>query len=444
MRCSVNRLGLVFLITLAAGCGADNGAEPASEEQASGSAAGASGGTKDSGAAPGTGGKTGSAGSTGTGGTTSSGGHTGTGGTTGSGGATGSGGSPGIGGSSPTGTPPNLVPGVWTNITPSNLDLSKAGSGVLCVAIDPTNTAVLYICVEKLGIWKTTDSGATWVPLSTATVDPIQYDKFTPFLDIAINIAIDPLDPKHMYATEGVRGANNGFWISHDGSQSWSVENFAKFAPSYDFTTLVVDSTDFRHVLIGSHYCCTGALMESKDAGDTWKVFTQGIPQGTFGIGILNHPASGTGNTNTWEIHADGMLRTSDAGQTWTKVSNVGGIHGATEIYYTSAGVLYSGAAGNPLRSTDNGLTWTQVDAGGGGVYPTVIGDGHSLYVFMDNFHPSTCKTSLETDGVTWTTYNGGQVVPRAPLMMRFDPVSRVIYSANWDQGIWALRVIDP
>jgi hypothetical protein len=62
----------------------------------------------------------------------------------------------------------------------------------------------------------------------------------------------------------------------------------------------------------------------------------------------------------------------------------------------------------------------------------------------MDNFNPSTSKTSPESDGANWTNYNGTQVVPRAPLQMRFDPVARIVYSANWDQGIWALKVLDP
>ena len=54
-------------------------------------------------------------------------------------------------------------------------------------------------------------------------------------------------------------------------------------------------------------------------------------------------------------------------------------------------------------------------------------------------------SVSPEGDGATWTAYKGGtQKFGNGPLVMEFDPVNRIMYSANWQWGIWALKVVDP
>jgi len=52
--------------------------------------------------------------------------------------------------------------------------------------------------------------------------------------------------------------------------------------------------------------------------------------------------------------------------------------------------------------------------------------------------------TSKENDGDTWKAYNDQANISRGPYIMDFDRVSRIMYSASWEAGLWALRVIDP
>jgi hypothetical protein len=52
--------------------------------------------------------------------------------------------------------------------------------------------------------------------------------------------------------------------------------------------------------------------------------------------------------------------------------------------------------------------------------------------------------TAPDSAGTTWTPYQGGaQKFKDGPYRIRFDKVNRIIYSANWVAGVWALRVID-
>jgi hypothetical protein len=113
--------------------------------------------------------------------------------------------------------------------------------------------------------------------------------------------------------------------------------------------------------------------------------------------------------------------------------------------------VIYAPATPYPVRSTDGGLTWTQITNGiGYNYYTGLMGDGNTLYTMhaagltgTPYNDPWLC--SSEKDGLTWTTYQGGvQKFGNGPYLMKFDKKNRIMYSANWGAGMWALKVIDP
>ena len=117
--------------------------------------------------------------------------------------------------------------------------------------------------------------------------------------------------------------------------------------------------------------------------------------------------------------------------------------------------VLYAGATADAVRIKDNGVTWEQLKDGPGySYYYSVQGDGTTLYTqhantgttngnFMDkDLTHSPYIVSHENDGLKWTPYKGGaQTFINGPFSMRFDPDNRIMYSANWDAGLWALKV---
>ena len=79
--------------------------------------------------------------------------------------------------------------------------------------------------------------------------------------------------------------------------------------------------------------------------------------------------------------------------------------------------------------------------------YYTVHGDGDLLYT-MRSYADKGVKynapflVSPESDGLTWTQHNGGaQKFDNGPCILRFDKVNRILYSANWNAGVWALKI---
>ena len=128
------------------------------------------------------------------------------------------------------------------------------------------------------------------------------------------------------------------------------------------------------------------------------------------------------------------MQRTTDSGQTWTKISTESIAHGGGTVYYTPEGVLYASGNVHHLRSTDNGQSFTSLNSPGG---TAVFGDGKKLYtarVAGDHI-----MVSAESDGLTWTNFND-QVFIGGPFEMALDSTYD-LYSASWNAGIWALKL---
>jgi hypothetical protein len=368
----------------------------------------------------------------------------------------------------PAGTPPALTAGVWTNLTSPQMTLGSGGGpkfGIAEFDFDPGNPYVIYVCVDQDGLWKTTDGGSTWKQLGDSTKIG---STSTQYLDSPIAVRVDPNNANHLIATQGVRGSTLGFWVSQDGGNTWTMPpGFVSTAPTRDVTTLTVDPTDFNHLLVGSHSAWPGltnaGILESKDGGTTWIVHQPdvGFPSSSIGISFLYEPSMGLGNAQTWLVGTDGngLYRTTDSGANFTRVTPAGSAfpnfsitHGGNQIYYASNGYIYTGLFVYPARSMDNGLTWEFIPGFAYASYYSVVGDGTHLYTQIaftgDNSGQGLqpYRTSLETDGLTWAPYDplqkGAQTFTDGPFMMKFDAGRGILYSANWNAGFWALKVL--
>jgi hypothetical protein len=361
---------------------------------------------------------------------------------------------------------PSLTPGVWTNITPPVSGISST-YGTTHLAIDPSSHGVLYETVDTLGLWKSTNCGASWVLLGRPpAVFPSPSNGYTtPYLDSPIEVVVDPGDSTHLVATQGVRGTALGFWVSHNSGATWTMPTaFYKLSNSTttnDVTQFAVDPTNFNHIILGSHspwpgYSSSG-IMETTDGGNSWAVHppVSSWTPNTHAVNFLYNPASGQGNSNTWlvgDTGGDGMWRTADGGKTWTQVTTYNAVHAGGELFYTPSGTIFTGSTPYPIYSTDNGLTWSQVNKTGLSYfyYYAVVGDGTTLYTMPSNAQQGPAITgpylvTPESTGTTsaWTGYQGGaQTFTNGPYQLLFDSTNGLMYSGNWNVGLWVLKVI--
>ncbi|MBU6199445.1 MAG: hypothetical protein KGI64_06930 [Xanthomonadaceae bacterium] len=269
------------------------------------------------------------------------------------------------------------------------------------IAIDGIDGAV-YIGGAQGGVWKSTNHGYSWIPLSD-TLASLAIGSIT------IAPGSHPLNQATIYVGTGEGNfsgdsyAGAGIYKSTNSGSTWQGPlGTAQFA-SRSVAAIAVDSANTQIVLAGSTSGYAGissvfpsgpqrALYRSADGGNTW---ARVLPTTTATLRISrivqdpNPSLQTAGSTRYWAAISpvnttDGALyESNDAGNTWTRVDGVAsglpaiGVANTlirtwiTATYDTGVGntVLYYGtsqANGTLYKSVDGGTTWTAVSAATG------------------------------------------------------------------------------
>ena len=336
---------------------------------------------------------------------------------------------------------PKLVENVWTRINPPGPVFKPQGdSFVQGMAIDPCNPSTIYVTSQNFtpsmggGLYKSIDAGASWARVGT--------------LDEPIRVRVDPKNPLHLYAGDGVRGSTLGFWVSQDGGNSWAkpasfMALVGKAFEIDDIYDVAVDPSDFNHALLTFHYpwgSDSGAdsgVLETPDAGSTWVVHP---PVKGWGAGLNIWFLD---DASSWLLGSQsaGYFRTADSGKNWKLVSMQAMTHGGGQLY-KAKNALYTSTGSGVQRSVDDGQTWTQLM----NLQPatSVYGDGTTLYTRAAyGLGEGAFMVSPESgDGTLWTPFGDGtQKFIDGPFEMAFDSKHRILYSANWGDGLLALKL---
>ncbi|MFH1419953.1 MAG: hypothetical protein ABII12_16895, partial [Planctomycetota bacterium] len=168
---------------------------------------------------------------------------------------------------------------------------------VSTIAIDPSNSNILYAGtgegflggrpgVQGLGIFKSTDAGATWAQLA-GTVTGVPEGAF----HYVNKLVISPNDPTRVYAA-----TRFGVWRSLDAGQTWSAVLSNPYYISGSQTTngcqlgctdLAVRTDRNPDVLFAAFGSSQkDGLYRSDDGGDTWLEYTTASYQGRMTIAI--------------------------------------------------------------------------------------------------------------------------------------------------------------
>jgi len=205
-----------------------------------------------------------------------------------------------------------------TGWNPTNSGQFNQTGRINSIAVDPTNNNVIYIGAATGGVWKTTDGGTTWTPLTDNQCS------------LAMgSVAIDPSNHNVVYAGTG-------------------EENFSG----------------------DSYYGC--GVLKSTDGGATWTQLGASIFQTSTGGARIARVVINPSNTNTLLVASDfGLYRSTDAGANFSLVQT--GV--ATDVVidpttpataYAAIGNIFGAAANGVYKSTDSGATWARA-----GNFPT-------------------------------------------------------------------------
>jgi PKD repeat protein/photosystem II stability/assembly factor-like uncharacterized protein len=273
-----------------------------------------------------------------------------------------------------------MVGGNWTSMGAAALPTNGGGAGrVNCITFHPTNPNIFFVGAPAGGLWKTTDGGSTW---STNTDN-------LPSLGVNA-IAIDATNTNIMYIGTGDIESSDTYGIgvlkSTDAGTTWSITGLSwTTSLARNVARILINPNDHNMIFAGTN----NGVYKSPDAGATWtKVLSTGsIKDLEFKPGdpSIIYAASAGGVYKSTNTGATFTIITSTAFPFASSINRIALAVTPADPSYLY--VLFSSASDSGFKglylSTNSGTSFTQqatspnllgydwdgMDAGGNGWY---------------------------------------------------------------------------
>ncbi len=303
----------------------------------------------------------------------------------------------------------------WIPITDGKVPLGSTG----CVAVADSDPNIIYLGTGSDGVrsnvstgrgmYKSTDGGQTWKFIGLYNAGQIGA------------VRIHPTNPDIVWVAAGgdifKSNEERGIFKTTDGGQTWRKVLYVSDSvgamdveiqpgnPSVIYAWMSRLERKPWTIISGSR---EGGFYKSTDGGERFSKIATGLPSELIGKGNLAVTAA-----NPNRLYAlieakpgGGFYRSEDAGQTWALINSQGSLIQRPFYYVTlgadpsNADVVYAGAEGF-FKSTDAGKTFT--------VLRTPHGDNHDIWINPKDsqimVQANDGGANVSTDGGrTWST----------------------------------------
>src|SRR5436190_7120310 len=256
------------------------------------------------------------------------------------------------------------------------------------------------------GVYKSTDGGKTWKHIGLEDTRQIS------------RIRVNPRNPDIVYvAAQGhvwAPNAQRGVFRSRDGGKTWKKILFR--SDKAGACDLIIDPTNPNNLYAGFWEVYRkpwtlesggpgSGIFKSTDGGDTWSEITRnsGLPKGTIGIvGITVSPVNSDRLWAIVEAEDGGVFRSENGGKNWTKVNE--------ERRLRQRAWYYSRIYADP-KNVDTVYvlnTGFYKSNDGGRTYTSISvphGDNHDLWIAPDDSN----RMINSNDGGANVSFNGGR-----------------------------------
>lgn len=294
---------------------------------------------------------------------------------------------------------------------------SYAG-GIGLLATPGTDPSVIY-AASPGGVIKSTDGGDTWSLLSLGG-------------QATSSIAAAPDEALRMYV--GVRGS--GVLESNDGGMTWTaVNNGYPYVDTIDLDVAPDNADDLvaggPELNMQGGYSSSGDLLRSTNAGQTWTTVLSGD-----GV-VWDVRRCTTDPTVLYAATDDGMARSGDRGATWTLQAALPGQVEDVAITPGACNDVYAMVSGyGPYHTTDGGQTFGSALTQGLDLISPSGRMAVSPSTTTDLILGSHGGVFYSTDATTWNIAQGllGLVVDTLSVSP-LDPAH--LWLSSWGSGVW-------
>jgi photosystem II stability/assembly factor-like uncharacterized protein len=343
------------------------------------------------------------------------------------------------------------------------------------VAIDPRKSGTLY-AGDGFGVVATANGGASWrradagvvasrvtsvtpAPSSPATlyaasrVLPPRWVAFSTSLsrsddrgrtwirlraDDASSLAVDPSDRRHVLV-----GGRRGIFGSRDGGVTWTSH---LRLPNVSVSWITFAASDPRQVYAWVFTIATeqNVLYRSNDGGTTWSAQPGSRFQGIMGFAV--HPTRAdtvyAGYESLQASPGGGVAISSDGGRSWRYRPTPGEVPGSLAIAPSDPDTIYAAIGWGVARSVDGGDSWLFLPRSGpmsGTVQTLAVDPKQSKIVYVGTYGHGVLRSM--DGGATWRPF-GARRLPRQDVQtLAFDPTGTLLYAGASDAGLTSIRV---